>query len=311
MTTALLHDELLRTHDPGAGHPERPARLVAAWEALVESGLTESCPVLPAGDASFELLGHAHDAALLEQVRVLAEAGGGQIDADTHVSPTSWDVARRAAGCGVAAVDAVLGGTADNAFCVIRPPGHHATPDRAMGFCLVNNIAVAAEHGRTAHGLERILIVDFDVHHGNGTQDIFYADAGVHFLSMHRHPFWPGTGAAAETGTRDGLGANRNLPVAYGTPPAAIVAAFGSALHDAAERCRPQLVLLSAGFDAHRDDPIGDLGLGLEHFADLANEVMRCAQAHCDGRMVALLEGGYDTGVLAAAVVQQVRLQCR
>jgi acetoin utilization deacetylase AcuC-like enzyme len=187
------------------------------------------------------------------------------------------------------------------AFCAIRPPGHHATAGSAMGFCLFNAVAVAASHAR-AMGVDRVLIVDFDVHHGNGTQDIFYDDGQVGFLSIHRAPFYPGTGAAGETGTGAGLGATRNVPIAYGTPPVHYHAAFRSALEDMADTIRPQLVLVSAGFDAHHDDPVGGLGLEVDDFRTLTRGVLEVASTHAEGRLVSLLEGGYDLSALAHSV---------
>ena len=202
-----------------------------------------------------------------------------------------------------AAVDAVLGGQHDRAMCLVRPPGHHALPGRAMGFCLFNNIALAAAHARAVHELDRVLIVDWDVHHGNGTQDIFYDDGQVHFLSTHRFPFWPGTGDEDETGTGDGLGATLNVPLPFGITREQYQAAFAHALETAAERCRPQLVLISAGFDAHRLDPIGSLGLESADFVELTERVVEVAQVHCDGRIVSFLEGGYHVDALAESVL--------
>ena len=191
------------------------------------------------------------------------------------------------------------------AFCAVRPPGHHArpyVPSGAMGFCLLANAALAAAHARAAHGLNRVLVVDFDVHHGNGTQDAFYEDGAVHFLSLHRFPFYPGTGAKDETGAGPGLGATVNLPTAFGTPRATILGAFRAALENLADRCRPELVILSAGFDARRGDPVGDLGLETEDFAAMTRAVVGVAETHADGRVVSLLEGGYDPARLAEDV---------
>src|SRR5207237_489847 len=205
--------------------------------------------------------------------------------ADTIVSPASFDVALAAAGACVAGVDAVIRGPDRTALCLVRPPGHHATPTHSMGFCLFNTIALAADHARTAHGLTRILVVDWDVHHGNGTQDIFFADPGVLFFSIHRygHGFYPGTGAAEETGTGPGLGYTINMPVHYGTSRGDYHAAFLSALEKAADTIRPEIVLLSAGFDAHRRDPIGSLGLEAEDFIELTRLVRQVAETPAGG----------------------------
>jgi acetoin utilization deacetylase AcuC-like enzyme len=210
----------------------------------------------------------------------------------------------RAAGACAAAVEAVLAGPERTALCLVRPPGHHATPTRSMGFCLFNNVALAAHAARTLHGLDRVLVVDWDVHHGNGTQDVFYADPSVTFFSIHRYGrgFYPGTGAAGETGTGPGLGHTINVPVPYGTPRADFRAAFAGGLEKAAARARPQLVLVSAGFDAHARDPIGSLGLETEDFGWLTRQVHDVARTHAGGRLVSCLEGGYDLDALAESV---------
>ena len=307
MPNLLFHTPGHAAHDPPAvspGHPERPARLAAltpVLDAAAASGWTRAAHE-PAGDGP---LLRVHPAEHLAGLARAEAAGGGRVEADTVLTPGSLAAARGAAGAGVAAVDAVLGGRAARAFCAVRPPGHHARPhdDRgAMGFCLLSNAAVAAAHARAAHGLDRVLVVDFDVHHGNGTQDAFYADGAVHFLSLHRWPFYPGTGAADETGTAAGLGATRNVPLPLGTPRAEVVSAWAAAVHDSAEACRPELIVLSAGFDARRGDPVGDLGLEVEDFAAMTAAVVAAADAHAGGRVVSLLEGGYDPAQLAEGV---------
>jgi acetoin utilization deacetylase AcuC-like enzyme len=231
-----------------------------------------------------------------------AALGGGRIEADTVISSQSFEVAALAAGAAVAAVDAVLAGPQRQAACLVRPPGHHALREAPMGFCLINNVAVAAVHALRRHGLSRVLIVDWDVHHGNGTQAIFYDSPEVHFFSVHRYPFYPGTGAGNETGTGPGLGTKFNLPLPFGVSRTEFLERFESVLSDAAARCRPELVLVSAGFDAHRADPIGSLGLETEDFAPLTRLVMQVADQYCGGRLVSLLEGGYDLQALAESV---------
>jgi len=220
------------------------------------------------------------------------------------VSPASFQVALAAAGACVAAVDAVVKGPDRTALCLVRPPGHHATPTRSMGFCLFNNIALAAHHAKTAHHLTRVLVVDWDVHHGNGTQDIFYEEPQVMFFSIHRYGngFYPGTGAESETGRGNGLGYTLNAPVRYGTPRKDYHARFKKALEKAADKIKPELVLVSAGFDAHRLDPIGSLGLEVEDFATLTQQVLAVAKAHAGGRLVSCLEGGYHLEALAESV---------
>jgi acetoin utilization deacetylase AcuC-like enzyme len=248
-----------------------------------------------------------HEPGHIDRIAVLAARGGGHIDSDTLVSPASYDVAALAAGAACDATRRVLAGESQTALCLVRPPGHHAVAERAMGFCLFSNVAVAAAMARDELGLDRILIVDWDVHHGNGTQDIFYADGRVGFLSIHRWPFYPGTGDGEETGTGDGLGATINLPVAFGTPRPAYHERFASALHRLADRLKPELVLISAGFDAHRADPIGSLGLEVEDYAALTRVVRDVANTHADGRIVSVLEGGYNPPVLAECVEEHLR----
>ncbi len=302
----LYRDDQFLKHETGA-HPESSARLEAVHRAIQGAGLLERAVLqkcCPAGDA---ILRRVHSGQHIVRVRQLAEHGGGRLDPDTVVSPQSFDVARLAAGAAVAAVDAVLAAESAQAVCLVRPPGHHALPDRAMGFCLFNNIAIAARHAQAAHSVERILIVDWDVHHGNGTQDVFYDDGNVHFFSAHRFPFYPGTGDKNETGTGNGLGATFNLPLRFSISRREYKAAFADALDTAAKRCRPQLVLLSAGFDAHVRDPVGSLGLESEDFADLTQMVLDVAAQHCNGRLVSLLEGGYDVDALAESVLLHLK----
>jgi acetoin utilization deacetylase AcuC-like enzyme len=259
--------------------------------------------------AKLPAIERVHSAAYVEEVCAFARAGGGRIEADTVVSPQSYDVALCAAGSALAAVDAVLEGAASNALCLVRPPGHHALANSAMGFCLFNNVAIAARHAIAAHGLERVLIVDWDVHHGNGTQDAFYHDGQVHFFSAHRYPFYPGTGAEDETGAGTGLGTIWNLPLAFGISRSEYHAQFERVLADAAARCRPELMLISAGFDAHALDPIGSLGLESEDFGTLTDRVVEVADEYCQGRVVSLLEGGYNVDALAESVeIHQTRL---
>ena len=307
----LFHTPAHAAHDPPAvspGHPERPARLDAlapVLDAAAANGWTRRDHE-PAGDDALRRL---HPAGYLAELARLDADGGGRIEADTVLTPGSLAAAKSAAGAALAAVDAALSedenGGPPRAFVAARPPGHHARVRRengAMGFCLLANAALAAEHARAAHGLSRVLIADFDVHHGNGTQEAFYEDGEIFFLSLHRFPFYPGSGAADETGAGAGLGATRNLPFAFGTPADTVVGTFRTALEDAADRCRPELVILSAGFDARRGDPVGDLGLETDHFAAMTRAVCEVADAHAGGRVVSLLEGGYAPALLAEDV---------
>ena len=297
----LYSDPVFQEHQTGA-HPESPERLRHLSEYLKTHTVTkkfQSGLFGPAQPAQVELI---HTAAHVESIRRFAAAGGGRIESDTVMSPQSYNVACQAVGAALAAVDAVVTGQAPRAVCLIRPPGHHALPHTPMGFCLFNNVAIAAAHAQKHHGLNRILIVDWDVHHGNGTQDTFYESESVYFFSIHRYPFYPGTGAAHETGSRQGLGTNFNLPVRFGMPRPSYLEAFHTMLDQAASRARPDLVLISAGFDAHAADPIGSLGLATEDFAPLTTLVRQVADQFCHGRVVSLLEGGYNVAALAESV---------
>ena len=299
--TLLYSDDRFLDHETGT-HRECPERLIAIRDELKRTGLAAKCQSAETRLATAEELSKTHGGAYVARVAQFAEAGGGWIEGDTFLSRKSYDVARRAAGTGLAAVDAVMKGPEKQALCLVRPPGHHALEHEAMGFCLFNNIAVAANHALQEHKLERVLVVDWDVHHGNGTQDIFYERDDVWFLSAHRSPFYPGTGQKDETGSGKGLGTKFNLPVAFGTPRKDYLAKFESLLVDAAKKCRPQLILISAGFDAHKQDPIGSLGLETEDFETLTKLVMQVANSYSQGRIVSCLEGGYHTLRLAESV---------
>lgn len=301
----LFADPLFEQHDTGQ-HPESAARLKAIRDMLAESPTTKKCRSGAIRSATQEEVQRIHPAAYVASVEKAAQSGGGRLDPDTVVSPASYNVALHAAGTACAAVDAVVAGESAAALCLIRPPGHHALVDTAMGFCLFNNVAIAARHAQRQHGVERVLIVDWDVHHGNGTQDIVYDDPTVTFFSIHRHPFYPGTGLADETGAGDGLGFTFNVPVKFGTSRERYFELFQQALEKAAEKSRPQLVLISAGFDAHRLDPIGSLGLETVDFTTLTDCVAEVARTHCNGRIVSLLEGGYNVDALAASVEQHI-----
>ena len=301
--TVLFSHPVCVEHDPGRRHPESGARLRAVLDALA-GGAFERLErrEAPLGDP--EILGWAHHPDLVESILArVPSRGRTAIDGDTAMSPASGDAARRAAGAVAAAVDAVLAGEADNAFCAVRPPGHHAEPRRAMGFCLFNNVVVGAERARRAHGLARIAVVDFDVHHGNGTQAAFETDGDLFFGSTHQHPLYPGTGAANETGRGNIV----NAPLATGAGSAAFRDAMESRLLPALRAFRPALILVSAGFDAHRDDPLAALELVEDDYAWITTRLTRLAGELCDGRVVSTLEGGYDLRALAASAQAHVR----
>ncbi len=301
--TLLYTDPLFLEHDTGR-HPETADRLRAITARLDKSGLTRKCTAGTYKPLTEEAVAQLHAAKQIQSVKQTAAHGGGRLDSDTVVSADSFKVALAAPGACVAAVDAVLKGTDSTALCLVRPPGHHATPARSMGFCLFNNVALAAHHAKKAHKLTRVLVVDWDVHHGNGTQDIFYEDPEVMFFSIHRYGmgFYPGTGAADETGRGKGEGCTVNAPVRFGTPRKDYHGAFDKALERAADKFEPELVLLSAGFDAHAKDPVGSLGLDTEDFTALTKKVLAVAKAHAKGRLVSCLEGGYNLDALAEGV---------
>ncbi len=301
--TLLYSDPVFLEHDTGR-HPENAERLRRVWQRLEAANLLSRCHAGAFQAAGRESILAVHEPQVFERAKTMAERGGGYLDPDTAVCPASFRVALNAAGACMAAVDDVVAGTDKTALCLVRPPGHHATPDRSMGFCLFNNIAIAAAHARTKHSLNRIMIVDWDVHHGNGTQDIFYSDGGLCFLSVHRYGdgFYPGTGAADETGTGAGLGYTQNVPLPFDVSRKEYVDAFRRGLERAADKIKPEIVLLSAGFDAHARDPVGSLGLQTEDFSTLSKDVLAVAKTHARGRLISCLEGGYNVDALADSV---------
>ena len=292
-------------HDTGPGHAERPERLGAVIDGLRHA--FENAQWLEAPRATRGQLLHAHDASLLATVLETRPAERIMLDPDTVLSPASAEAALRAAGAGVAAVDAVIGGETRSAFCAVRPPGHHATGDTAMGFCLFNSIAVAARHALDKHGLSRVAVVDFDVHHGNGTQAIFEADPRVLYLSSHQMPLYPDTGRADERG----VGNIVNAPLPPGAAGAEFRSAWRETLLPALDAFRPQLLLISAGFDAHWRDPLAQLRLDEDDYAWITEQLVLLADRHAQGRVVSMLEGGYDLQALRECSVAHVRALTR
>jgi acetoin utilization deacetylase AcuC-like enzyme len=299
--TLLYSSATLLEHDTGY-HPENAGRLVPISRRLLKDAAHLDLVRPTWQPIARAALGRVHSPDYIDSVQTMAAAGGGYLEPDTVVSSRSFEAALLAAGAVTDAVARVVRGEDRQAFCLIRPPGHHALGCRAMGFCLFNNVALGARAALDEFGLDRVLIVDWDVHHGNGTQAMFWEDPQVGFFSIHRHPFYPGTGGADESGAGRGQGTTLNLPVAYGTPRKAYLGQFTAALERFADRIKPQLVLISAGFDAHRDDPIGSLGLESEDFEPLTRVVCDIASAHAGGRLVSVLEGGYNPQALADCV---------
>jgi acetoin utilization deacetylase AcuC-like enzyme len=299
--TALFRSLAFREHGTG-DHPENAGRLLAIDSELERLNLLAGRPEIPFTAAPDDVLALVHDPRYIAGIREFSAQGGGWLDADTPVGARSIDIAALAAGAGIAAVDAALDGRAQHGFVLARPPGHHATPTRGMGFCLFNTIAVAAAHA-LRRGLDRVLIVDWDVHHGNGTQDAFYETDEVLFCSVHQWPLYPGTGAASERGAGRGAGYTINVPLAAGANDDAYREVFDQLILPAANAFRPQIVLISAGFDAHANDPLAGMQVTERGFASLARRVVGIAAEHANGRVVAFLEGGYDPPALAASVV--------
>lgn len=305
----LFSDRRMLEHVPPPRHPERPQRLEAILRHLDRTGLSLVCPPGIVREATREELARVHSEAYIDQIDQYESEGGGPIEPDTWISPGSTRAARLAAGASIEAIEAVLKepGRGQRAFCAVRPPGHHARPAEPMGFCLFGNVSVAAAHALERFELERVLIIDFDVHHGNGTQEIFYEDPRVSFLSIHRYPFYPGSGAADETGTGAGLGATRNIPLPFGISRHEYLSAFRNGLETVADRVRPELVIISAGFDAHAEDPVGSLGLETEDFEPITHAIVDVAETHAEGRIVSILEGGYNVPRLAGCVEVHLR----
>jgi acetoin utilization deacetylase AcuC-like enzyme len=299
--TGLVYHPLYLEHLTGA-HPESPERLVSIVRGLEETGLLDAVVRVEPRHASDEDILRVHSAEHLARVRTAAARGVNMLDADTVLSEKSCEAATLAAGGLLEALDWIMEGKIDNALCLVRPPGHHATPDRAMGFCLFNNAAVAAAYLKDVHGVEKVLIVDWDLHHGNGTQDIFYSDPSVFYFSVHQSPHYPGTGSVTERGAGKGLGFTLNVPVPGGTGEEEYLEIFREALRDAAYAFSPDFVILSAGFDSHRDDPLGDLNMTEEGFASLTRFVLDIASDCSGGRLLSTLEGGYNLSALSGSV---------
>ncbi len=305
--TGLLLDTVYRDHDTGPGQPECPARIMAVVECLQKRGFADHGVPLTQQPAEPDDILLCHTRNYFETVKRDVFSGRDELSTgDTVICPKSLDIALRAVGGVMNAVDAVMTGKADNAFCAVRPPGHHARPAQGMGFCLFNSIAIGARHAQRKHGAEKVLIVDWDVHHGNGTQDIFYEDGSVLFFSTHQSPWYPGTGAAGETGEGKGKHGTINCPLPAGTGMKAIQAAFLDQLIPAAMKFKPDLVMISAGFDSRLGDPLGHFQLSDEDFAKLTRMLMAFAQEHCEGRIVSVLEGGYNLAGLASASAAHV-----
>ena len=305
MAISLIYDPIYLKHDTGL-HPENARRLGSILRALEDESLSKRLGRITPNPASNEDIARCHREDLIREIESICKRGETFVDVDTRVSPESFEVAKMAAGAAIAAVDAVLKEDGGRAFGVIRPPGHHATVTTAMGFCLFNNAAIGARYAQAKHGVERVLIIDWDVHHGNGTQDIFWTDPTVFYFSTHQYPYYPGTGSAGERGGGKGEGFTLNVPLAAGTSARDHRQAFIAALHEIERKFPPDLTIISAGFDSRRGDPLGGLMLEDFDFAEMTKEVLRIAEKHGAGRVIGLLEGGYNLDLLGNSVKSHI-----
>lgn len=306
MTTSLIYDKRFLQHDTGIC-PENSARYQAILSTLEnDKDLWNTIIKKSPSAATVNDVLRCHDANLIKQIEMVCKQGGGFLDADTVVCPESYDIALLSAGAAITAVDAIFSSKSKNAFALARPPGHHATPHLAMGFCLFNNAAIAARYAQHKYNIKQVLIIDWDVHHGNGTQDIFYEDPSVFYFSLHEAPFYPGTGAENETGSGQGKGTTLNIPLPALTPVSIYRHAFTAGLTAILNRFTPELIIISAGFDARKGDPLADFLLTGNDYFEMTKEVMDIAAKCCTGKMISVLEGGYLSETLGETVRQHV-----
>ncbi len=306
-TGFFYHPDFLK-HDTGPGHPERAARLAAILDKLKKEKILEKLVQPDFEPATLETLSRVHNVDYLNFLAKTEAKDFFALDPDTTGCNQSWRAAKLAAGAVIKAVEEVHKGNLQNAFCAVRPPGHHAERDRAMGFCFINNVAVAAAHLIETFDYERVLIVDWDVHHGNGTQNIFYSDPRVFYYSSHQYPFYPGTGAAFETGEGAGKGTTLNVSLIAGSGDGEFIAGLKEKLLPAAKYYRPEFIIISAGFDAHTGDPLAGLKVTDEGFKEVARLVKKLAEKECGGKLVSVLEGGYDLEALARSVYDHIKI---
>jgi acetoin utilization deacetylase AcuC-like enzyme len=306
MAVSLIYDSTYLKHETGV-HPENARRLESILRAVnQDESFSRRLARLTPNPAQTEDIARCHREELIHHLEYLCEHGETYVDVDTKISPQSFEVARLAAGAAITAVDMVMRAEGERAFCIIRPPGHHATITNAMGFCLFNNAAVGARYAQSRYGVERVLIIDWDVHHGNGTQEIFWTDPSVFYFSTHQYPYYPGTGSADERGAGKAEGTTLNIPLPLGTPAHEHRQAFADALHEIGKRFPPDLVIISAGFDSRRGDPLGGLMLEDSDFYEMTKDVLRIAEKHASGRVIGLLEGGYNLDLLGASVKSHI-----
>ncbi len=305
--TAFVYDPFNLRHTL-EGHPENYRRLEGTWALLQKDGILRRLQQVLSAPAPLEAILRVHTPQYVQRLQAMAARGGGHIDGDTYVNPDSYQAALLAAGGLLNLTDAVLQGKADNGFALIRPPGHHALSEIGMGFCLFANVAVAARWAQDQHGVDRILIIDYDVHHGNGTQEIFYDDPSILFFSTHQYPYYPGSGAAQEMGTEAAYGTTINVPFPAFVGDKGYLEVFRRLLLPAAREFRPQLIILSAGYDAHWLDPLASMQLSISGYAQLVETILAMADELCEGKLVVALEGGYHLDVLAHSVLTTLRV---
>ena len=303
MVTGYCHDNRFTDHQTGPGHPEKPERLIVAHKHIEQMHWRDTLKDIAPKSAANDWLLSTHDKEYIARAQAACKAGHSHLDSmDVAISARSFETAKLAVGAGLALADAVVKRDIDNGFALVRPPGHHAERDGALGFCLFNNIAILAYYLQRAHGLEKIAIVDWDVHHGNGTQHTFEADPSVLYISTHQYPYYPGTGAASETGISTGKGSIVNCPMPAGADNGLYEAAFVQKILPALDKFGPDAVLISAGFDAHHSDPLADIKLSTDFFAWMTMRLMEVAEKHAEGRLISLLEGGYNLKTLGPCI---------
>ena len=299
--TGYISDPFYLKHE-NEPHPENPGRLNAIQKNIESSKYYNNLTLIQPRKATLEDITQIHDKGYIKSVEDSCRNGVRNLDADTVISKDSYQAALLSAGAGLEAVDKILEGTVDNAFCAVRPPGHHAEQNKAMGFCLFNNVGVIARYAQNVQKLEKVFIFDWDVHHGNGTQHSFYKDSSVYYSSIHQYPFYPGTGSVDETGTGDGLGSNLNLPMRAYSCDTDYINAIEHKLIPVIQKFNPDLIIISAGFDAHENDPLAQINLSTECYGKMTQKLMEVANDVCDGRILSMLEGGYDYSALADSV---------
>ena len=303
MTTGLLYDPVFLEHDTGFGHPERSDRLPAVMDYLEKQSYFGDIERVAPRSAELDWVRQIHTSQYMERAQTACRNNYSHLDVpDVAISPKSYEIALLAAGGALELGDRVITGALDNAFALVRPPGHHAEHEMALGFCLFNNVAILARYLQKKHGLEKILILDWDVHHGNGTQHTFEEDPSVSYVSLHQYPFYPGTGAASETGLGRGSGATLNCPMPAGAGDDDYQQAFVDRILPKVDVFKPEIILISAGFDAHADDPLAQINLTTDCYAWMTERMMEAADRHAEGRLIAILEGGYDLNALAQSV---------